>query len=113
MRAVWATVVSTLSGCSVTGYLPWSGPVVRSDGRCGPLCGQVAQHPADDVGGLGRWLRLDTQPFHRGEVVVDVLTFVQIEGARQLFDVDDVGQFGVREPQNRVRASGRRVAAGM
>src|SRR2546421_5762912 len=61
-------------------------------------------------GTLGR-LRLDTQHFHRGGVLVDVFALVQVHRAGELFDVDHVGQFGVGEAQDAVRAAGRRVPA--
>jgi len=45
--------------------------------------------------------------------VVDVVPLVQVQGAGELLDVDDVRHFLAGEPQHRERAASARVAAGL
>ena len=52
-------------------------------------------------GGPVRWLRVDAESLHRLGVVVQILALVQIQGARELFDIDHIGYVRLRKAQDR------------
>jgi len=48
----------------------------------------------------------DAEAFDVGEIVSDVVAFVEVERAGEVFDVDDVGRLGVGEAENGEGAAG-------
>jgi hypothetical protein len=53
-------------------------------------CLEVFEYVGEDVDGAGRRFGLDAQAFHGRGVVVHIVAFVEVKGAGELFDVDDV-----------------------
>ena len=68
---------------------------------------------AEDFGGAGGGLGLQAQTFHHREVVVHVISLVQIESTGELFEVDHIRQIGLGETQDAERAASGSVTAGM
>src|SRR6185437_15460282 len=73
----------------------------------------VAEDFVEDLGRVGGRVGLDAEAFHGRGVIVDVVALVQVEGAGELLDVDDVGEVLVGEAQDGEGAAGRCVAAGV
>ena len=69
------------------------------------------QSVLEDLGGTVGRLGLDAQPLHRGRVVIDIVALVQVQGAGELLDIDDVGQVGIGEAQDAEGTAGRGVPA--
>src|SRR6185437_12206379 len=63
------------------------------------------------LGGVGHRLCLEAELLHDFEVAVDFDGLVEVQGAGELLDVDDVGQVGLGEPQDGERAAHGRVRA--
>src|SRR5690348_11499564 len=63
------------------------------------------------LGGVGHRLGLEAELLHDFEVAVDFDGLVEVQGAGELLDVDDVGQVGLGEPQDGERAAHGRVRA--
>src|SRR4029450_5105527 len=77
------------------------------------LCagGEFVEDFGEGFGGGGVGFGFDAEAVHGFGVVVDVFAFVGVEGAGELFDVDDVGEVGFGEAEDGVGAAGGGVAA--
>src|SRR5579884_348979 len=111
-----ASIGATGSGSSkdvpvITTQLALKSPAPRPDVETHPVVSEVPQRIGQEPDGLGGRSGFDTQSVHDLEVVLDILSLVQVERAGELFEVHDVGQVGFGKPQDRERTTHRHVRA--
>ena len=73
--------------------------------------GSHRQQPLQEAFGLLRGVGLDAQSVHDLHVMLGLRRLVEIEGAGELLQVDDVGQVTLGEAQDAERPAGGRVPA--